>query len=268
LPTTETVVKHDTVSRVIFDTLTIMNFPILYEDKHTLVIDKPCGIMVHPDDRQDEDTIAGWMAQTYPMDGVGDKGREGIVHRLDRNTTGVLILAKDNIAFTTFKKQFRDHTTRKVYRAIVEGNIKHETGMISLPIARAKSDFRKRTVVDLFSGDARGGEREAITRYKVLARSTGDDGKQYSYVECYPLTGRTHQIRAHFRGIRHPIIGDDLYGSATGKDKAPRSMLHAHSLTIQIPGESEGYTEKTFMADVPQDMKETLTKLGFERDVA
>jgi 23S rRNA pseudouridine1911/1915/1917 synthase len=238
-----------------------MKFPIIYEDKHTLVINKPAGIMVHPDDRQDEETIAGWMGEAYLMKGVGDKEREGIVHRLDRNTTGVLILAKDNIAFTTLKKQFKDHSTRKVYRAIVEGNIKHDTGMISLPIARARSDFRKKTVVDLFSGDARGEEKEAITRYKVLSRSTAEDGKQYSYVECYPLTGRTHQIRAHFRGIRHPIIGDDLYGSKEGKTVAERSMLHAYSLTVQIPGEGEGYLEKTFVAEVPKDMTETLRKL-------
>jgi 23S rRNA pseudouridine1911/1915/1917 synthase len=237
-----------------------MHFPIIYEDIHTLVIDKPAGVMVHPDDRQDEETIADWMVKTYEVDGVGDKGREGIVHRLDRNTTGVLILAKDNIAFTTLKKQFKEHATRKVYRAIVEGNIKHDTGMISAPIARAKSDFRKRTVVDPFSGDSRGEEREAITRYKVLSRSTVD-GKQYTYVECYPLTGRTHQIRAHFRGIRHPIIGDDLYGSKTGRDEAPRSMLHAYSLTIKIPGETEGYVEKTFVSEVPSDMEATLKKL-------
>lgn len=238
-----------------------MNFPIIYEDNHTLVIDKPAGIMVHPDDRQDEETVSDWMAKTYAMDGVGEKGREGIVHRLDRNTTGVLLLAKDNIAFTTFKKQFKDHTTRKVYRAIVEGNIKHDTGMISLPIARAKSDFRKRTIVDLFSGDARGGERDAVTRYKVIGRSTAGDGKQYTYVECYPLTGRTHQIRAHFRGIRHPIIGDDLYGSKQGREMASRSMLHAYSLTINIPGEKAGYVEKTFTAPVPEDMTEALKKL-------
>ena len=242
-----------------------MNFPIIYEDKHTLVIDKSAGIMVHPDERADEETVAGWMATVYDMDGVGEKGREGIVHRLDRNTTGVLILAKDNIAFTTLKKQFKDHTTRKVYRAIVEGNIKHDTGMISLPIARAKSDFRKRTIVDMFSGDARGEEREAITRYKVINRSTAEDGKQYTYVECYPITGRTHQIRAHFRGIRHPIIGDDLYGSKTGRDLAPRSMLHAYSLTTNIPGESEGYVEKTFIAEVPKDMEHALKNLGLTK---
>lgn len=237
-------------------------FPILFENTHTVVIDKPAGIMVHPDERQDEYTIADWMKETYGVKGIGDEGREGIVHRLDRNTTGVIILAKDNIAFTTFKKQFREHTARKVYRAIVEGNIKHETGMISLPIARAKSDFRKRTIVDMFSKDQRGEEREAITRYKVLARSTKDD-KNYTYVECYPLTGRTHQIRAHFRGIRHPIIGDDLYGSVKGKDLAPRSMLHAYSLTIETPEDKEGKKEITVSSPIPKDMKDTLKELNF-----
>jgi len=237
---------------------------ILFENNHVVILDKPIGIIVHPDDRQEEYTVADWMKATYNVKGIGDKGREGVVHRIDRNTTGVLVLAKDNIAFTLIKRQFRDHTVRKVYRAIVEGNIKHETGMISLPIARAKSDFRKRTVVDMFSHDTRGEEREAITRYKVLARSIGADGKSYSYVECYPVTGRTHQIRAHFRGIRHPIVGDDLYGSVKGKDMAPRSMLHAYSITINIPEEKEGVKEQTIIAEVPQDMADTLKVLNFK----
>jgi len=234
---------------------------------HAVAIDKPVGIIAHPDDRQEEYTIADWMKETYGVKGIGDEGREGIVHRLDRNTTGVIMLAKDNVAYTTFKKQFRDHTARKVYRAIVEGHIRHETGMISLPIARARSDFRKRTVVDAFSGDARGEEREAITRYKVLARATSKEGKNYTYVECYPLTGRTHQIRAHCRGTRHPIIGDDLYGSLKGKDEAPRSMLHAYSLTIEVPAEKEGKNEMTIVSPVPKDMKETLRALNFQVDL-
>jgi 23S rRNA pseudouridine1911/1915/1917 synthase len=241
-----------------------MKFPILFENTHAVVIDKPAGIIVHPDDRQEEYTIASWMTETYGVKGVGDAGREGVVHRLDRNTTGVLVLAKDQIAFTSFKKQFRDHTVRKVYRAIVEGHIRHDTGMISLPIARAKSDFRKRTVVDMFAGDTRGEEREAITRYKVLERVTASDGKNYSYVECYPLTGRTHQIRAHFRGVRHPIIGDDLYGSRQGKDVAARSMLHALSITLDVPEDREGKREMTITAPVPKDMKDTLEGLSFK----
>ncbi len=203
------------------------NFPILFENTHAVVIDKPAGIMVHPDEKRSEETIADWLKKKYKIKNVGDKDREGVVHRLDRNTTGVLVLAKDNIAYTSFKKQFRNHTNRKVYRAIVEGHIRHDTGMIDLPVARARSDFRKRTVVDMYAKDQRGEEREAITRYKVIAGSTTTDGKNYSYVECYPLTGRTHQIRAHMRGIRHPIIGDYLYGSVKERDTAPRSMLHA-----------------------------------------
>ena len=244
-----------------------MKFPILFENSHAVVIDKPAGIIAHPDDRQDEYTLATWMKETYGVVGIGDKDREGIVHRLDRNTTGVIIFAKDAIAFNSFKKQFREHTARKVYRAIVEGNIRHDTGMIDAPLARAKSDFRKRTTVDMFSKDQRGEEREAITRYKVLGRVTSSDGKNYTYIECYPLTGRTHQIRAHFRSIRHPIIGDDLYGSRAGKDKAPRSMLHAYSLTIDIPMENEGKKEETIVAEVPKDMKETLKTLGFSPDL-
>lgn len=241
-----------------------INPSILFENSHVVVIDKPVGIIVHPDDRQDEYTITQWMKETYNIQKVGDEGREGVVHRLDRNTSGVLVLAKDNIAYTLLKRQFREHTVRKVYRAIVEGHIRHDTGMISLPIARAKSDFRKRTVVDMFSQDNRGEEREAITRYKVLARSTSEDGKHYSYVECYPLTGRTHQIRAHFRGIRHPIIGDELYGSFKGKDAAPRSMLHALSITIDIPEDVEGSKEQTIKSEIPEDMKNTLTVLNFK----
>ncbi len=240
-----------------------MKFPILFENKHAVIIDKPAGIIVHPDDRQDEYTIATWMKEEYGLSKVGDEGREGVVHRLDRNTTGVLVLAKDSPTFNLLKKQFRDHTVRKVYRAIVEGNIRHETGMISLPIARAKSDFRKRTVVDMFSQDQRGEEREAITRYKVLGRTIASNGQNYTYVECYPITGRTHQIRAHFRGIRHPIIGDELYGSAKGKTVAPRSMLHAHSITIEIPEENGKNNIKTVVSEVPRDMKETLESLHF-----
>lgn len=240
---------------------------ILFENIHVVILDKPVGIIVHPDDRQDEYTVANWLAETYNVKGVGDKDREGIVHRIDRNTTGVLVLAKDQIAFTLLKRQFRDHTVRKVYRAIVEGHIRHDTGMISLPIARAKSDFRKRTVVDVYSQDARGEEREAITRYKVLERAVAASGRNYSYVECYPVTGRTHQIRAHFRGIRHPIIGDDLYGSVQGKNDAPRSMLHALSITIDIPEEKEGSKTQTINAPIPEDMKKTLEALNFKQNL-
>lgn len=238
-----------------------MTFRKLFENDTTLVIDKPSGIMVHEDGRGEEETVASVLLAEYPaLAGIGDVGREGIVHRLDRETTGVLIVAKTMEAYKYFKKQFKEHTTRKVYRAIVEGRIKDDIGMITAPLARAKSDFRKRTVVDPFSDDARGVEREAITRYKVIERVKREsDGKNFTFVEVYPVTGRTHQIRAHFRAIRHPIIGDDLYGSQEGKKEAPRSMLHALSLTLHLPL----LGEKSFSAELPDDMKETLERLGF-----
>ncbi len=237
-----------------------MNFRKIYEDENALVIDKPAGIMVHEDGRSKAESIADLLLLDYPsMAKIGDEGRGGIVHRLDKDTTGVLIIAKTVPAFKFFKRQFKDHTTRKVYRAIVEGNIKEENGMISAPLARAKSDFRKRTTVDPYSDDARGVERDALTRYKVLARSKNNEGKDYTYVEVYPVTGRTHQIRAHFRSIRHSIIGDTLYGSKQGQAEAPRSMLHAISLTLLLPL----LGEKTFISEVPNDMTETLERLGF-----
>lgn len=236
-----------------------MQFSKIYEDNHCLIINKPVGIMVHPDGRSNEETISDILKKEYKeVEDVGDEDREGIVHRLDKDTSGVLMLAKDQETFLFFKRQFKDHQVRKVYRAIVEGNIREDTGMITAPIARARSDFRKRTVVDMFSKDQRGAEREAQTRYKVIGRTT-HEGKKYTYVECFPITGRTHQIRVHFRSIRHPIIGDELYGSKEGSKEAPRSMLHAYSVTTSLPEKGEN----TFVAPIPDDMKETLASLGF-----
>ena len=214
---------------------------------------------MHEDGKEVGETISDWAKKAYNLEGVGEKGREGVVHRLDRNTTGVLILAKEKATHTFLKEQFKEHTIRKVYRAIVEGHIKNETGMISIPLARAKSDFRKRTIVDPYAQDTRGEEREAITRYKVLEKATRG-GKHYTYVEVYPVTGRTHQIRAHMRGIRHPIVGDDLYGSRVGKGIASRSMLHAYKVIFQ---EGENKEPITVTAELPRDFVEELKKLGF-----
>jgi 23S rRNA pseudouridine1911/1915/1917 synthase len=235
---------------------------ILYESKHLLVLDKPAGIIVHEDGKEEGETISAWAKKLYNLDGVGEEGREGIVHRLDRNTTGVLLIAKDRPTYNFLKEQFKEHSVRKVYRAIVEGHIRNDTGMISIPIARARSDFRKRTIVDPYAQDTRGEEREAITRYKVLERATSPQGRHYTYVEVYPVTGRTHQIRAHMRGIRHPIIGDDLYGSRSGKHDAARSMLHACKITCK---ETDGATNSlTVTAPLPVDFKNTLALLGFQ----
>lgn len=266
---------------------------ILTEDENILVIDKPAGIMTHPDGRKDEYTLADFLKGHVKTKfkkkkwedillGVGDEGREGIVHRLDTGTTGVMIFALNKESFNFLKKQFGEHKAKKVYHAIVVGHIKNDTGIIDAPIARSRSDFRKKNTKDIFTndgkGDVRGRERDAITRYKVLARLRNKDGKPFTFVECYPETGRTHQIRVHLKSIRHPILGDDLYGVGEierekiqneFKTKLNRPMLHAYSLTIKIPvlPASEGGVrskkseEKTFIAKEHLDMRKVLGEL-------
>jgi 23S rRNA pseudouridine1911/1915/1917 synthase len=190
----------------------------------------------------------------YPeIRNVGEWGRPGIVHRLDRNTTGVLIICKTADSYKDMKNIFREHKIRKVYRAIVEGNVRDEMGLIDKPLARSRSDFRKKGVIDMYSKDFRGEERSAITRYKVLARSAD---KKFTYVELYPLTGRTHQLRVHMRAIRHPIIGDDLYGSINGAKLATRSMLHAYKIEFVLRKE-----DIKVESLVPEDMKAKVKEL-------
>jgi 23S rRNA pseudouridine1911/1915/1917 synthase len=238
---------------------------VLYEDDRIVIIDKPAGLMVHGDGRSTELTLSDIIAKQFPymvgigqdieLDHDGDEGlssiqRPGIVHRLDRETTGALILCKNADSFIDMKNIFKEHKIKKIYRAIVEGNVRNDTGLIDTPIARAKSDFRKKTIVDQYAQDHRGTEREAITRYKVLARSAD---KKYTYVEVYPMTGRTHQIRVHLRGIRHPIIGDELYSSRAGAVAANRCMLHAYKIEFKLRGK-----EISVASPMPSDMQKKV----------
>lgn len=266
----------------------IPKIKIIFENDNQIVIDKPSGIMTHPDGRKEEYTIADWLKDFVKikfnkkdwkdvLDKVGDEGREGIVHRLDTGTTGVMLLSLNKNSFSFLKKQFQAHTTKKVYHAIVVGHVKNNTGIIDAPIARSKSDFRKKNTKDIFTndgkGDVRGREREAVTRYKVLARLKTNSGKPFTFIECYPETGRTHQIRVHLKSIRHPIIGDDLYGvgeierekiQKEFKTKLSRPMLHAYSLTVKILDEDNKKIEKTFIAKEHSDMKKVLDELGYK----
>ncbi len=229
-------------------------FEVLYEDDNIFIMNKPAGVMVHADGRSDEETLADIIRKSMPeLVGVGEDDRPGIVHRLDRDTTGVMVICKTQEAFKKMKNKFKEHHVKKVYRAIVEGNIRNETGVIDTPIARAKSDFRKKSVVDPYSQDYRGEEREAVTRYKVIQRS---EDKKFTYIEVYPETGRTHQIRVHMRSIRHPIIGDDLYGSRLGKDEATRTMLHARSIEFTLRNK-----DIKVESPIPADMEQCLDKL-------
>lgn len=241
---------------------------IIFENDDVLVINKPAGLIVHSDGRTEEFSVADWALQLYPsMRGVGEPwtspqgeviDRPGIVHRLDRTTSGVMILAKNASAHAFLKNQFQDRTTLKTYLAFVYGHPKNDSGVIEKEIVRIKSTPPRWGV----SHGNENKKRAAITNWKVLRRGLDTETKELvSYMELSPKTGRTHQIRVHLKAVHHPIIGDHLY--AAGKHALlgfSRPALHAWKLAIRLP---DGH-QHTFEAPLPSDMKEAETKLqGF-----
>ena len=198
-----------------------MNIKILFEDANTLAIDKPSGILVHSDERSKAKTIEDLFIKKYP--------KLEIAHRLDKDTSGVLLLAKNKKAHEHLKNQFQARTIKKVYNAIVSGSVKADRGIVNKPIGRSPSDFRKW----LAGRGARGELREAITQYKVLKRFS--QGKEkFSYLEIRPRTGRTHQIRVHMKYLNHPVACDSLYNPKGAYPKGfKRLALHAHSIEFK-----------------------------------
>lgn len=245
----------------------------LYEDEHVVVISKPAGLMVHPDGRSKEKTLVDWVRRNYPeIKDIGEPfifeesgktksiARPGIVHRLDKDTSGVLLICKTEEGFRKLKAQFKNHLVKKVYRALVWGHIKQDTGIIDAPIARSKSDFRARTVPNPHEEDSRGVEREAITRYKVLERlyfKYKNEKLPVTYVELLPLTGRTHQLRVHCKAMRHPIIDDSLYGPEGKPELVGRTALHAFKLSFI----SVKKGPQTVECPIPLDFTKALAKL-------
>lgn len=250
-----------------------MNFQsvkIFYEDKGVLVVNKPAGLVTHSDGRTGEPTVVDWLLKKYPkIKGVGEFSplqatrhglhpdfRSGIVHRLDRETSGALLIAKNQKSFEFLKKQFQSGEVEKIYNAFVYGRPKEDSGVIDRPIARSKKDFR------LWSAQrgARGREREAVTEYTVLARITapaprGGGSDSFSFLELKPKTGRTHQIRVHLKAINHPVVCDKLY--APKRDCAlgfSRLALHALSIAFTSP------SGKTLVvqAPYPEDFKRAI----------
>lgn len=224
---------------------------ILWEDENCAALFKPAGLIVHPDGKNVELTLSDFVLQEWPeTKDVGEAlklsdGREilrpGIVHRLDRETSGVLLIAKNQTAFLRLKKQFQSRKVRKVYNAYVYGKMEKEVGSINLPLGRSKGDFRQYT----HPAHARGEMREALTYFTTLASK-----KDFSFLEVLPKTGRTHQIRAHLKAIQHPIVCDRIYAKtkacAFGFD---RVALHARSVTFK----DLGGVERTIEAPLPDD---------------
>jgi 23S rRNA pseudouridine1911/1915/1917 synthase len=209
-----------------------LELPILYIDDNVIVVNKPVGVLTHSKGAMnDEFTVADFFRR-YTTNAL-DTNRPGIVHRLDRDTSGVIIGARNDEAATLLKKQFADRVAKKQYSAVVDGAPKLDKAVIDLPIGRNPS------APSTFRVDAKG--KPAITTYEVLA-SNGDK----SLVELKPKTGRTHQLRVHMQYVNTPISGDRIYGNVKS---APRLCLHAHSLEITIPGS----LRKTFVAPIPKE---------------
>lgn len=223
------------IDRLATDTpaLQQLDLPIIYEDDNVVVINKPVGALTHSKGQfNPEPTIATWLEAKVPsMSG----NRAGIVHRLDRATSGVMILAKNPEALALLQKQFSQRKTKKAYEAVVEGTLPNAEAVIDMPIER--NPKKPQTFRVGVNG------KSATTHYKVI-----DSNDKYSLVELKPVTGRTHQLRVHLRQLGHPILGDHLYGGKA----SDRLYLHAKSLEITIPGSQR----KVFEVTVPKEFKE------------
>lgn len=228
-----------------------MEVPILYEDNDVVVINKPSGVSVHPDGKREDETISDWFVEAHPeAKDVGEPLtltdgtvvlRPGIVHRLDKDTSGVMVLAKTKAAHAHLKKAFQERTVKKTYRTFLWGALKKQKGIITLPIGRSRSDFRKRSA----EKHAKEPLREARTDFEVLMQN-----RDISYVEAKPHTGRMHQIRVHFKALQNPVVGDMLYAPKKGYALGfERLALHAFQLALPLPSGEEG----VFEAPLPQD---------------
>lgn len=220
-----------------------MDIPILFEDDAMIVINKPPGIVVNRAESVKGETVQDWVEKTYH---IFIDNRAGIVHRIDKETSGILLIAKTPEAFAELQRQFKERLIHKTYLAIAHGKLVPDTGEINAPVGRLPWNRERFGIVP--------GGKESVTRYKV--QETWDKGNdKFSLVELYPQSGRTHQIRVHLKYINHPILGDYLYaGRKTARDDrtwALRVMLHAWKLTCIHPVTQH---ELAIEAPIPDDM--------------
>jgi len=191
-----------------------MDFEIIYQDKDLLVVNKPVGMVTHPGAGRKENTLVNALLfRCKDLSGIGGKLRPGIVHRLDKDTSGIMLVAKNDLAHRELAKQFKRREIQRKYVALVEGRVEFDSDQIDLPMGR---DLKNREKMAIKFADS----KEAVTRYRVIERFPDT-----TLLEIEPITGRTHQIRVHMKAIGHPIVGDTKYGS--GRTKADRQMLHA-----------------------------------------
>ncbi len=227
---------------------------IVYEDAGLVVVDKPAGMVVHPAPGHARGTLVNALLHHCGADlmGIGGVERPGIVHRLDKDTSGLVLAAKTEAAHSSLSRQFKDRSVGKVYLALVRGEVASDRGVIDAAIGRHPVHRKKMALRE--SG------RKAVTRYQVIGR-----GEDVSYVRLQPETGRTHQIRVHLASLGHPILGDALYGGKTGTGslRIGRQALHAHRLTIDNPASQN---RQEFESPLPADMAGLVNNLCFSGD--
>jgi 23S rRNA pseudouridine1911/1915/1917 synthase len=235
-----------------------MDLKIIYEDKDVLVVDKPAGLVVFPEGealKSKEKTLIDYLIEKYPeLKEVGEAPRYGIAHRLDKDTSGILLVAKNTEALLFLQNQFKIREVEKKYVCLVEGAMENDSGTIETLIARAKGDPRKQRAYSVVNAPK--SAREAITEYKVLEKF-----KDYTLLEVEMKTGRRHQIRCHFSYLKHPIAGDKLYGFKNSKtpEGLTRQFLHAQKLKIQLP---DGQIQE-FISELPEDLTNIIKNLKF-----
>ena len=221
---------------------------ILYEDADVLIVDKPKGMVVHPSAGHYSGTLVNAIMYHCQgnLSGINGVMRPGIVHRIDRDTTGSLLVCKNDLAHRSIAEQLKVHSITRKYRAIVYGNLKEDEGTIDAPIGRHPVE-RKKMAINYKNG------KEAVTHYRVLERF-----RNYTYIECQLETGRTHQIRVHLSSLHHPLLGDEVYGPKENPFHLEGQTLHAMVLGFDHPSTGE-YIE--FSAPLPEYFEKLLKKL-------
>lgn len=235
-------------------TLIPENIPldIIYEDDNLLVVNKPAGMVVHPAAGHASGTLVhAALAHSPDMEGIGGEIRPGIVHRLDKDTSGLILLAKNDRTHLHLAAQFRDRKVHKTYLALVDGSPPTPSGRVEAAIGRNPKDRKQMAVV------ASGQGRPAVSEYHTL-----ETFRQHAFLEVHPITGRTHQIRLHLRFIGCPVSGDRMYGRQKASIPLERHFLHAAHLRLRLAREAE---ERTFSAPLPAELEEALLRLRAEK---
>ena len=225
-----------------------MPLDIVYQDEDVLVLNKPKGLVVHPAAGHQDDTLVSGLLYALgdQLSGINGVLRPGIVHRIDKDTSGLLAVAKNDLAHTVLASQLKDHTMARTYEAIVCGNLKEDSGTVNAPIGRHHTDRKKMCVTHLNA-------KEAVTHWEVVARYRG-----YTHIRCRLETGRTHQIRVHMAHIGHPILGDTVYGRKKPELGQDSQCLHAGALCFKHP--RDGRPVMVF-APLPEYFTQVLAKL-------